>query len=130
MDKLKIKAKNNFPYIHLDPDSGKLEFKGKSSPENAQEFYEPILTWLKEYSKTPAKKTVLEIYLNYFNTASSKSIFYILRIIQSIAKSGNNVLIRWVYDVNDIDLMEAGKDYAQIVDAPFEFVTVNKTDDS
>ena len=126
MDKLIIKAKKNFPYIHLDPQTGKLELKGKSSPEDAHEFYEPILNWLKEYSQNPAKKTVLEIYLNYFNTASSKNIFYILRIMQSITETGNEVTIRWIYDKNDIDLKEAGEDYAQIVDAPFEFVIINK----
>jgi hypothetical protein len=126
MDKLIIQAKNNFPYTHLDPQTGILEFKGKSSPENAHEFYEPILNWLKEYSKKPAKITVLEIYLNYFNTASSKNIFYMLRIMQSIAESGNTVKIKWMYDKNDSDLLEAGEDYSQIVEAPFEFISLDK----
>ena len=52
----------------------KFLFSGKSLPEDVKEFYDPILSWLKEYKNDPNEETTFVMRMEYFNTASSKMI--------------------------------------------------------
>lgn len=124
MDKLIIEAENLLPEINLDPQTGKLVFSGKSSPDDVHEFYTPVLNWLKEYALNPAEKTVMEFYMYYFNTASAKMIFTVMKTLIPLSEVGKHVKIVWKYQEDDEDLLEAGKDYSLIVDVPFEFVAI------
>jgi hypothetical protein len=125
MDKFIREADNLFPGIKLDAETGKLEFYGKSSPDDVHAFYEPVFEWLEAYCKDPAEKTVMEFFLNYFNTASAKEIFSIMKTLVPLVESGKNARIRWLYDEDDEDLLDAGKDYSLIVEVEFDFVPMN-----
>ena len=35
-----------------------------------------------------------------------------------------DVLIKWYYDENDEDMMEAGEDYSDLLEAPFELLVL------
>jgi hypothetical protein len=60
--------------------------------------------------------------LSYFNTASSKIILDILLKLEEIRNNGANVEIKWHYSSDDEDMMEAGEEYAEIVDIPIELI--------
>ncbi|MBQ5540037.1 MAG: SiaC family regulatory phosphoprotein, partial [Bacteroidales bacterium] len=60
------------PRVVLDAESGVFEISQMSLPEDAVDFYAPIINWLMEYSENPQKETVFNMKLEYFNTASSK----------------------------------------------------------
>ena len=72
MDPLIIEESIKTPSITFNPNTGVLEIKGKSIPENSLEFYKPIFEWLEVYSKTPAANTEVHVRMDYFNTSSSK----------------------------------------------------------
>jgi hypothetical protein len=59
----------------------------------------------------------------YFNTASSKLLLDILMKLEEIHEAGHDVLIRWHYPEDDEDMEEAGEEYSDIVDVPFEQVS-------
>jgi len=99
-----------------------MEISGRSLPEDVAAFYEPILDWLDEYAESPNAKTVFDFKLVYFNTASSKLLLDILLKLEDLADEGNDVLVRWHYPEDDEDMEEAGEEYADIVDVPFEQV--------
>lgn len=124
MEGLKLDATNLTPFISFDAQNGKLELKGRSIPENSLEFYRPVFEWLDSYVSTPAEKTIVEIQFDYFNTSSSKCILDILKRIDKIDAAGKNVLIKWLYDTNDEDMMEAGEDYSDLLDAPFDLIVL------
>jgi hypothetical protein len=130
MDKFTIEPQDIMPGISLDPVSGKLKFYGRSCPINAHEFYEPVIKWVEEYLKQPAINTVAEFYLSYFNTVSAKNILKIMNKLEGAKKTGNNAMIRWIYNDNDEILKDAGKDFEMIVDLKFEFIALKKDDDS
>ena len=69
------------------------------------------------------KKTIFNFKLVYFNTASSKLLLDILMKLEEIHEAGNDVLIRWHFPEDDEDMEEAGEEYADIVDVPFEQVS-------
>lgn len=124
MDLLRVEATNVTPTIDFNPKDGVLELKGRSIPENSLEFYHPVYEWLDSYIKQPAEKTVIHLRFDYFNTSSSKCILDILKRIDKIDENGNDVLIKWYYDESDEDMMEAGEDYRDLLDAPFELIVL------
>ena len=97
------------PLVSLDPNSGVLEFKGRSIPENASDFYLPIINWLEEYTKAPQPNTRLILYLEYINSISQKMIFDILRKAEDIKDAGSNVKVMWYYDEDDEEMQVEGE---------------------
>ena len=122
METIKIQGTEDTPKIILDADNEVLEISGRSLPEDVSAFYEPVLNWLNEYAENPNKKTIFNFKLTYFNTASSKLLLDILMKLEEMHENGNDILIRWHYPEDDEDMEEAGEEYADIVDVPFEQV--------
>lgn len=123
MEVIKIKGTDDTPSIVLDKDNEIFEISGRSLPEDVSTFYEPILNWLDEYAQDPNSKTVFSFKLVYFNTASSKLLLDILMKLEELHENGNEVLIKWYYPEDDEDMQEAGEEYADIVDIPFEQIS-------
>jgi hypothetical protein len=119
---IKIPGTDDTPKVILDPnpDNPVFEISGRSLPEDVVAFYEPKLEWLDEYAQSPLEKTIFDFKLEYFNTASSKLLLDVLLRLEDMYDDGNDVLIRWHYPEDDEDMMEAGEEYADIVDVPFE----------
>ena len=122
METIKIQGTEDTPKVTLDKENEVMEISGRSLPEDVASFYEPILSWLEEYSQSPNKKTIFNFKLVYFNTASSKLLLDILMKLEEIHEAGNDVTIRWHFPEDDEDMEEAGEEYADIVDVPFEQV--------
>ena len=93
------------PVVELKS-SGDLLLKGRSIPENSIEFYKPIIDWIDSYSQSVSEKTVLSVQLEYFNTSSSKCILDVFKKLESL--SGTNVEVKWYYEEDDEDMLEAG----------------------
>jgi len=124
MESISIEGTTKTPTIKLDPQTGTIEIKGRSIPENSIEFYRPIVEWLEEYAKSPQKKTTVNIQLEYFNTSSSKCILDIFKKLESIKKARNEVVINWYYEEDDEDMLEAGEDYESIIRVPFKMIEI------
>ena len=71
MSNLIIQGTEAIPTVKFYEDKGELKIEGSSLPENVLEVYEPILDWLRNYSNAPKKKTIVEFFFDYLNTASS-----------------------------------------------------------
>ena len=123
MEALEIEGTEDSPQIILDLDANILELSGRSLPEDVNTFYEPLLSWIEEYSKNPLPNTIFNFKLTYFNTASSKVILDILTQFEEMIEDGHKVLVRWHFPDEDEDMQEAGEEYADMVDVPFEMVS-------
>ena len=123
MERIEIEGTAKTPTVVLDP-SGVVELKGRSIPENSIEFYKPLMDWLEEYEKNPQPKTIVHVQLEYFNTSSSKCILDLFKKLESIKQNGNDVVIKWYYEEDDEDMLEAGEDYQSIIDVPFEMIEI------
>ncbi|MBN2893946.1 MAG: DUF1987 domain-containing protein [Bacteroidales bacterium] len=127
MDKLEITGTAKTPTIKFEPDSGVLEMKGRSIPENAIEFFKPLVDWLEDYSKQCKQLTQANIQLEYFNTSSSKCILDIFKKLESINKQDEkDVVINWYYEEDDEDMLEAGEDYQSILKIPFKMIEIEE----
>ena len=123
MEVIKLKGTDDTPAIILDKDNGIFEISGRSLPEDVTTFYEPVLNWLDDYQEEANDQTVFAFKLVYFNTASSKLILDILMKLEEMHENGKEVLIKWFFPDDDEDMEEAGEEYADIVDIPFEQVS-------
>ena len=123
METLKIQGTEDSPQVILDTGENILELSGRSLPEDVNTFYEPVLSWIEEYAKDPLQNTVFNFKLTYFNTASSKVILDLLTQFEEMIEEGHQVLVRWHFPDEDEDMQEAGEEYADMVDVPFEMVS-------
>lgn len=124
MGKITIEGSAKTPTVSFDPDDAVMELKGRSIPENSIEFYKPVVDALEEYSKEPKEATEINIQLEYFNTSSSKCILDLFKKLESIHKTGKEVVINWHYEEDDEDMLEAGEDYQAIIKVPFKMIEV------
>jgi hypothetical protein len=118
-----VEATESTPEVKLDKENGKLEFSGRSLPENAKEFYNPIMNWLESYTEAPNDKTKVVFNFEYFNTASSKMIMDIIEKLKAIQENGKELDVDWCYLEEDDDMLEAGEDYSDITEIPFNFIS-------
>jgi len=123
MEVIKIVGTDDTPSVTLDVANEIFEISGRSLPEDVASFYEPILDWLERYADEAEGKTVFNFKLVYFNTASSKMLLDILLKLEEMYESGKEVLVRWHFPEDDEDMEEAGEEYADIVEVPFEQIS-------
>jgi hypothetical protein len=123
MINLIIEGTNNTPSIKLDADNQILTVSGRSLPENAPVFYASIFDWVKEYLDTSnkEKETIFEFKLEYFNTSSSKVIYELLKLLAQLPL----LEVRWYYETDDEDLLEAGEEFSELISAKFSFIETN-----
>ncbi len=119
METLIIEGTDDTPKIILDKAKGMLEISGRSLSEDSVEFYKPVLEWISSYSKDPNDSTTFVFKLEYSNTASSKLIQDIMISLEKIKETK----IVWYFQAEDEDMEQAGYEFAELVEVPFEFKT-------
>ena len=124
MEPINIEGTPKTPSVKFDKESGVMEIKGRSIPENSIEFYKPLVDWLEDYAKSPLKRTQVDVQLEYFNTSSSKCILDVFKKLEAIHKAKNEVIINWDYEEDDEDMLEAGEDYESIIRVPFKMIEI------
>jgi uncharacterized protein YkuJ len=122
MEPLDIKATNDTPRVLFDPDNNLFEISGRSLPEDVVTFYQPVLDWLDEYTRTPLKKTDFVFKYIYFNTATSKLVQDILIRLEHLQEKGLDVKVSWYYEQDDEDMLDLGIEFKENVNIPFEIV--------
>lgn len=123
MEKLILEETEDTPEIVLDPEEGKFKISKISVPENALDFYRPVLEWIKQYAEEPNIQTVFDFDLEYVNTASSKQIIQIILLLQKVSEKGN-VKVNWYYESIDEDMRALGARYKKLVTVPFDLVEI------
>jgi hypothetical protein len=99
-----------------------FKISGRSYPEDAHTFYQPIITWMKAYSENPGAKTHLEIALDYFNSGSVKKVFALLYIIEDIMETGKDAKVIWRYATGDDLMQQKGMEFQKFLQVPIEVV--------
>lgn len=112
------------PGIVLDKRSGVFEITGASFPEDAREFYKPVMQWVDEFENNPNPELLLQFKLTYYNTSSSKVIQSILERFENMNDKGIKIYVKWHYETDDEDMYEAGLGYKERVEMPFEVIEI------
>ena len=129
MNVLNLEETTNTPKVLLDPSNHKIEFEGDSRPEDVQQFFTPILDWLEDYenlvSSVGSDTTITcKFQFDYFNSSSAKYVMDIISQLGEIKDSNEkiNLEINWHYDEMDEDMLDAGKEFEDMLEIKFNFV--------
>jgi len=121
---LNIAGTEDTPQIEYNLQSNEFIISGRSLPEDVTSFYKPVFEWLTHFLSQPAENTTFQFKLEYFNTASSKIILDILMKLEDMVQIGKaQIKVEWHYSEADDDMLEAGEEYAELVEVPFNLVS-------
>jgi hypothetical protein len=118
MELLVIEPTDHTPGVEFNPKTGKLKLHGRSLPENAIEFYDPLFDWLENYISVAPESTELHVDLDYLNSISQKMIVEILKNTKKVQEDGKVISVNWYYDEEDEKMMEEGKAIATEFEVP------------
>ena len=122
MDTLFVEATSITPRVEFNKQKNIFRIEGKSLPEDVKNFYTPLIKWFEKYSLHPNPLTNLHLDFEYFNTSSSKMILILLNKIRDIQNKGSQVNVIWVFPPHDVEIEEAGEDFAELLNIPFQFI--------
>lgn len=133
MEKLVIEPTFNSPSVILDPESSQFNFSGESRPENVRKFYLPILEWLDSFAKEQtemsrsARSSNLLVRFNfeYFNSTSAKYILDIFKALNVLNDLGIDILVKWLYEEDDEDMLEVGEEMSRMSKLEFEYINTD-----
>jgi len=121
MDSIVIEQTAKTPKVDFNSQTGFLYLEGISIPENSVDFYRTLIDWINEYSITPLPETTLVLKLEYFNTSTSVLLLNMFKNLSKITGSK----VHWYYEIDDVEMEEVGRDYSNMVDIPFELISVD-----
>jgi len=125
MEKYTIEGSKTTPSILLDP-GGYLKFSGRSIHEDPDEFFNPIVKWIKNYcSNPPVDETTMDVELEYFNSGSAKFLLTILQLLVVHLNKNHSLIINWCYETGDDDILERGEYYSSLLNKKFVFTEIN-----
>ena len=87
MTELEIKKTPSTPKVWYSSDEATLRIEGRSFPENARDFYGPIIQWIESNTSNLGSLFTVSINLEYYNTASSKFLMEISLLPLPMAKA-------------------------------------------
>jgi hypothetical protein len=124
IDSLLLDATEDTPLIDFNTETGVFKISGRALPEDALEFFKPVEEWLKSYVENPLDSTLVEMRVDYFNSASTRYIFNILMTFEDLIDEGKEAKIVWYYKESDDMIQTKGEELSSILEVPFEMKTL------
>ncbi|MGB1032637.1 MAG: DUF1987 domain-containing protein [Flavobacteriales bacterium] len=118
MSPLIIEITEDTPEVNFNSTNGEFLIRGRSLPEDAYSFYQPINDWLEEFQeKSDLEKVNLSIQLDYFNSSSGRYLLEMFAKVQSSTKV--QFEITWMAEKDDELMIEKGEELKSLVSIPF-----------
>jgi len=121
MDRLLFGATQKSPLVHMDADKGLIEIKGRSTPEDTDKVFGPIIRWVERYVEEPQKKTVVNFHFEYFNSSTTKALMrFVNKLVRLEKNEVTDLEINWLHF--DEDMLEYGQDFEELSGLSFNFI--------
>jgi hypothetical protein len=125
MKSLKISPTRFTPKVLFDPKKLQLEIQGYSLPENAEEFYTPVMECLSSWQGNclidDNEFFHLVFKIDYLDTGSLKKFVSITNLLSNSLQDSDHLQIDWYYHSQDSHLKQIGKDLSGAVNLPINF---------
>jgi len=120
MNDLIIPGSVSSPTVRLDAARGTMELSGESYPQNAFDFFAPIIDWARQFLRESPSPLTLELRVSYLNTSSTKCVIDLLDLLEGAHKIGRRVQVVWYCDPENERAREAAEEFREDVTLPFE----------
>ena len=109
MNDIYIARTTHSPEVDFRFSENMLTLTGEAYPENANEFFHPLLMGLEGYLKSVDSRDIeFNFHLTYFNSAATKMIYSMFELLNESACTNNRVILNWYYDEEDDTILEFG----------------------
>lgn len=125
MNNLVLAATHSTPSVDFNSATGMLALAGESYPENAFEFFKPLLAWVADYIKDSRGSLTAQIALSYLNTSSIKSVMDLLDQLEAAHRGGRETAVHWRYQQENERALEMIEEFKEEVTLPFFVVPVS-----
>ena len=125
MKDLIIDETPNTPKVYFSQSDGILEIMGKSIPEKPDDFYNPLMDWIKQYFENPAEFTLIKINFEYINSSSTKHVLLLIRSIKQYNERGIECRVDWYYEEDDVPMLNMGRHFMNSTGVPFVFKVIS-----
>ncbi len=120
MEALTREAGTSTPWVDFDPETGMLQLGGESYPENAYEFYAPLVEWIRGFLDACSAAVTMRIALSYLNTSSTKQMIDLLDLLEDAHAGGLTVSVEWYYDPENEREQDTIEEFREDYSMPFE----------
>ncbi len=120
MEKLYFPGTKHTPDVLLE--TGKIKLTGRSVPADPELFFKPIYNWVESYVNRGLTDTILELDFEYINTASTKWVFNLLKLLGSDGSASEKLKVTWCYENGDDDMYDLGLIFQSLVPTKFKFI--------
>jgi hypothetical protein len=129
MENLVIEGTKSSPRISFDAMAGILDISGESYPENAANFYTPVIDWINRFLQQKGTQPVtINITLHYFNSSSSKVLMNLFEILDNAHAHGTPITVNWRYHEENDTAIECGEEFKEEIEQ-LDFHMVELTDE-
>ncbi len=108
MNPLVIEPTRKSPFVNFLP-SGDLKIEGRSTPENVCTLFDPIISFARNLI---CKEVNFDVNLEYFNTATSKKLLELFKVIDANNKI-DSIKVTWHFEEGDDDSLEMAELYEE-----------------
>lgn len=122
MDNFVVQATKSTPYINIDYRTGHFALKGISSPEDVFSCYTPVYQAVRAFARAEIEKIEAEFDLEYFNTATARALYALLKELTLLMDKGIEVSVQWIHDEDDEKTIETINDLQALTSVPFRTV--------
>lgn len=117
--------------VVFDPVSHVLEFSGSSYPSNPVVFFDPLVSWIKEYLAQDNDHLITLVFkLKYFNTSSSNFLFKILELFSDLDKNSKKYEIIYYHENGDDDSLDSWRSLIYDLDLKYKIITFDNHADN
>jgi len=107
---IRARATADTPEVTFDLAANTLSIVGECYPENALDFFGPLLDRLKRhFAKGGVQRFRAHIDIHYVNTMGTKALQNVLACLDAEAAAGADVEVVWLHDPEDDALEELGR---------------------
>lgn len=130
MKNLIIDKTASTPSIRFNAETGVLEIKGESYPENVAKIYSPVLDWLKDYLASETKTFEIQFDIPFFNSSTSKVLLMILDMLEEGVGNGKAISAKWLCEQENELAIECGLEFKEDLEKlPFEIELYEQEED-
>jgi len=117
-----IEPSEDTPTIILDINKPEIILKGSSFPEDAVEFYAPVIKWLNDNEADFVNTLTCEFNYSILSSASNKMVFEILLKLEKLKEKGKDVYVKWMYSGYDEDMYDEGRGFKDSMNLKFDLI--------
>ncbi len=122
LESILIEETDYTPKVIFDNEVGMMTLSGRSMPEDALDFYQPLIDWLDLYTTKPQESTVFKVDLDYFNSTTARILYHFIFKLEKLHHKKKQVALHWLCRKEDEYMQERGDEIRRITEIPSKII--------